>query len=121
MAARGLHLNTSVNFSNISDPRAIDAKEKLLTLIQGKKEISVAAIYNAMAPELCANPTTKTLLMQLYYENNLRIESVAKNGAETNFVLIFESRRRAEPKVTQVASKAIVKNQSNIEDLIDDN
>jgi hypothetical protein len=121
MAARGLHLNTSVNFSNISDPRAIDAKEKLLTLIQGKKEISVAAIYNAMAPELCANPTTKTLLMQLYYENNLRIESVAKNGTETNFVLIFESRRRAEPKVTQVASKTIVKNQSNIEDLIDDN
>jgi hypothetical protein len=122
MASRGLHLNTSINFSNISHPKSIEAKEKILDMIQRSRQVSVSQLYNAMPPDLCANPTTKTLIMQLYYENNLRIEGTSSsNGRESNFTLIFENRKRKEERVVETPKKTYTKQQSNIEDLIDQN
>jgi len=122
MKSRGLRLDTSVNFNNISHPKAVDAKNTLLDIIEKNRQISVESIYKAMPSNLCANPTTKNLLIQLYYENNLRLESnQTSSGREGSFILHFENRKRKEEKVAQIRNKNVVFKQSNIEDLMDDN
>ncbi|AHI53350.1 hypothetical protein SCULI_v1c10100 [Spiroplasma culicicola AES-1] len=118
---RGVNNSGGPNFqSDHSSGAYQSAKETILNLIQKNRTISVQQLYNTMPLDLLTNPTTKHVMLQLYYEDNLQIQSQQTNNSdrETNFVLVFV-KRAPKPQSAPKMPNAPQKKQSNIEDLID--
>ncbi|AUB32124.1 hypothetical protein [Spiroplasma floricola] len=117
-------INTSINGANFANDKSSSqynsVKATILNTIESYKSISVQQLYNVLPESIVANPTSKHVILQLYFEDNLKIQGQAKNNndRESNFVLIFV--KKMIPKQPAPLTDR-QKGQSNIEDLIDNN
>ncbi|ALD66870.1 hypothetical protein [Spiroplasma cantharicola] len=115
---KGISSTSGPNFANDkSSASYISVKNTLINLIANNKSISVQQLYNILPTELLVNPTIKNVLLQLYLEDNLKIQGQQKNNdeRESNFILVFV--KKPAPKV----AVKVERRQSNIEELIDNN
>ncbi|QEH62364.1 hypothetical protein SCHIN_v1c11710 [Spiroplasma chinense] len=121
MQSRGITRSGGPNFSaDKSSAEYRMVKEQVLNHIQKSRTISVQQLYNTLPSNLVENPTLKNVLLQLYYEDNLQIQSQSSNTSdrETNFVLVFV-KKASPPPQRAPRPDAPSRKQSNIEDLID--
>ncbi|QGS52407.1 hypothetical protein [Spiroplasma tabanidicola] len=120
LRTRGITNTGGPNFtSDRSSPQYQATKQQLLDIIQKSRTISVQQLYNSLPTNLVSNPTVKHVLLQLYYEDNLTIQSQSKSTSdrETNFVVTFV--KKATPPKPSKPNFQGERKQSNIEDLID--
>ncbi|AGR42507.1 hypothetical protein [Spiroplasma diminutum] len=119
--SRGINTTGGPNFA--SDKKSSQynfVKNVIINTIQNYKSISVQQLFNVLPNDIVANPTSKHVILQLYFEDNLKIQGQAKNNndRESNFILVFVKKPQP-PKPAPVSS--IQKKQSNIEELMDNN
>lgn len=123
MKSKNIASSGGENFKSRSNSAEyLAAKEQILGIIRNNRTISVQNLYNAMPTTLVANPTTKYIILQLYFEDNLQIQGQTKSNSdhETDYVLTFV--KNALPKQNTIQPRnAPQKKQSNIEDLLDNN
>ncbi|WP_342275337.1 hypothetical protein [Spiroplasma endosymbiont of Cantharis lateralis] len=113
---KGINTTSGPNFASDKSSASYDTvKNTLINLIQSNRSISVQELYNILPNDLLANPTIKNVLLQLYFEDNLKIQGQQKNNddRESNFILVFV--KKPLPKTVVKTEKQ----QSNIEELID--
>ncbi|WP_339020792.1 hypothetical protein [Spiroplasma endosymbiont of Atherix ibis] len=117
-------INSSTNGANFavdkSSPQYNSFKTTILNTIENYRSISVQQLYNVLPEVIVANPTSKHIILQLYFEDNLKIQGQVKNNndRESNFVLIFVKKIKTKQPAPLTSKQ---KGQSNIEDLIDNN
>ncbi|WP_338984986.1 hypothetical protein [Spiroplasma endosymbiont of Diplazon laetatorius] len=121
---RGINTVNGPNFaSDKSSAQYKTVKSTIINTIQNYKSISVQQLYNVLPTDVVANPTSKHVMLQLYFEDNLKIQGQAKNNndRESNFVLVFVKKPQTPQPAPVRPSSNQQRGQSNIEELIDNN
>ncbi|QHX37040.1 hypothetical protein [Spiroplasma sp. BIUS-1] len=121
---RGITNTTGPNFaSDKSSSQYNSVKTTIINTIQNYKSISVQQLYNVLPTDIVANPTSKHVILQLYFEDNLQIQGQAKNNndRESNFVLVFVKKQQPKQPAPIKPAANQQRGQSNIEELIDNN
>ncbi|AUM63014.1 hypothetical protein [Spiroplasma monobiae] len=121
---RGINSTAGPNFaSDKSSAQYNNVKNTIINTIQNYKSISVQQLYNVLPTNIVSNPTSKNVILQLYFEDNLKIQGQAKNNnsRESNFVLVFVKKLQPKQPAPTKPSSPQQRGQSNIEELIDNN
>ncbi|AGR41636.1 hypothetical protein [Spiroplasma taiwanense] len=120
---RGILTTNGPNFANDKNSSQYNSvKTTILDVIQKNRSISIQQLYNILPDSIVANPTSKHVILQLYFEDNLQIQGQQKNNdsRESNFVVVFVKKQQQSIPKPQM-NKKVERKQSNIEDLIDNN
>ncbi|AKX34668.1 hypothetical protein SLITO_v1c10570 [Spiroplasma litorale] len=107
--------------SNINSDVTRKAMIDVLSLIKNNKSLSVQHFYNTAPPIYVANPTTKYLLLQLYYQDCIKLKGEVDNSTfkEKNYTMVFS--KNLSTSQPQPIRNNYEKQNSNIESMIDNN
>ncbi|AKU80285.1 hypothetical protein [Spiroplasma turonicum] len=106
--------------ANLNSETTRNAMHEVLEFIKQNKTMSIQHFYNTAPAIYASNPTTKYILLQLYFEDCIKLKGEIDNTnyKEKNYSMAFSKNLE---KKQQVLKNNNVKQKSNIEQMIDNN
>ncbi|ASP28728.1 hypothetical protein SCORR_v1c09560 [Spiroplasma corruscae] len=107
---------------NLSSDVSRKAMVDILSLIKNNRTLSVQHFFNIAPPTYVSNPTTKYLLLQLYFEDCIKLKGEVDNSTykEKNYTMLFSKELSSKQPQTNI-NNSVKRGHSNIESMIDNN